>query len=91
MDADEAKEVSFVLAGAKRKAILLALDRPQTPSQLSRMVDVSVNNTWVKLQDLQDHGLAKCLNPSARRIRIYARTKKGEKIARHVKAMDSNE
>ncbi len=88
MNEKEAVEISYVLAG-KRKAVLLALDKDQTPTQISKVVDVSVNNLWSKLKDLQDHGMAKCLNPDARRFRIYSRTKKGDVIAEKVRKMDA--
>ena len=78
-------DVSFVLSGSKRKGLLLALDNPRTPAQLSKIISVSVTNMWSKLKALEDKGLVECITPEAKKGRIYRLTKKGESVLKEVK------
>jgi len=82
------KDVSFVLKGSKRKDLLLALDRPRSPTQLSKMIDVSVTNMTSKLKALEKQGLAECLTPDEPKGRIYALTKKGVAVREEVEKMN---
>lgn len=79
---------AYVPKAPKRRAILLALDQPRTPTQISKIVGVSVNNLWTKLDELQKHGMTKCINPERIKGRFYERTKKGHQFAGKVKTMD---
>ncbi|MBI2444967.1 helix-turn-helix domain-containing protein [Candidatus Micrarchaeota archaeon] len=81
-------DVSFVLKGRKRKDLLLALDRPRTPTQISKVIDVSVTNLWSKLKALERQGLVECLTPEEQKGRIYALTKKGDSVRKKVQQMD---
>ena len=81
MDWDEA---GFIQSGQKRKAVFLSLDKPRTPTDISRIADVRVSNVWQKLKDLEDKGFVECMNPQAKKGRLYARTKKGEKIFKQI-------
>ncbi len=78
----------FRLKGKKRKDLLLALDGPKTPTQLSKMIGVSVTNMTSKLKALQKRGLAECLTPDETKGRIYALTKKGVGVRKEVAKMN---
>lgn len=83
------KTVSFVLSGRKRKGLLLALDRPRTPTEISKIVDVGVTNLWTKLKALEEKGLVECVTPEAKKGRIYKLTAKGEVVRKEVEKMGS--
>ena len=82
------KDVSFVLKGRKRKDLLLAMDSPRTPIQLSKMINVSITNMTAKIKALEKQGLAECLTPDEPKSRIYGLTKKGKAVRDEVRKMD---
>ena len=58
----------------KTAVALDALQRPRTIRQLSRILDVSLDASMRLLVRLRRRGVVQCLNPEARRSRVYART-----------------
>ena len=62
-------------------------DRPRTPTQLSKMINVSITNMTSKLKALENRGLAECLTPDEPKSKIYGLTKKGKVVRDEVKKM----
>lgn len=79
------KLYTWIAAGKQRKAVLKAMYEPQTPTQIRRNSNhyngkISLNNTSDILRGFVEKKLAICLNPEARKGRLYKLTEEGEKI-----------
>ena len=81
------RDVSFILRSGKRKMIIL-LETPRTPTQLSKLMKASLPNISLKLGDLVRRGLVECLNPRKSKGRIYRLTERGERVLRMIKRME---
>ncbi len=77
-------ELSFVLRGERRKAILLSLNEPKIPKQIAEECKVSIHNISKSLKELADKGLVRCKNPKDKFYRFYELTKKGKQILKHL-------
>ena len=77
--------LSFILRGERRKAILLCLDKPKIPKEISQACNVSIHNVSKSLKELTDKGLIVCKNPEDKFYRFYELTKKGKDILKEVK------
>lgn len=55
----------------KRKSVLLSIKQPMTALQLTKHTELDLNQCSVILGQLMLCGLAKCLNPTAKRSRLY--------------------
>ena len=77
--------LSFILRGERRKAILLCLDKPKIPKEISQICNVSIHNVSKSLKELADKGLIVCKNPEDKFYRFYELTKKGKDILKEVK------
>lgn len=72
--------VSFVSRGKIRKKILLKLDKPMTPTELSEKIKTHRSTTSRSLLILEEKGLVKCITPNENMGRYYENTKMGNKI-----------
>lgn len=71
-------DIGFVMASKNRKAILLHLEEPKTPTILAKNIGINLANVSRALTELDDKELVVCLTPKKRVGRIYALTKKGK-------------
>jgi DNA-binding MarR family transcriptional regulator len=72
--------VSFVARGSVRRRVLKALLRPNSPSELARILNIdrpSVSRTILALEKM---GLVECLTPDERLGRFYRTTDIGKKV-----------
>ena len=74
-------EVSFIVASKTRKAILLRLDSPTTPTTLAKEMGLNLSNISRALTELEGKRMVECLTPKQRVGKIYSLTKKGIKTA----------
>ncbi len=81
----DSETVGYVLSGKKRLAVLLALDRPRTPTEISKIARVGESNVWKKLDDLQKKGLIVCTTPLRRKGRLYDKTPAGAEVFDSIK------
>ena len=79
------EKCSFLLSSKERKKIFLALMKPKTPTQIAKEVKKGVPQVSRTLKLLVEEGLVECKTPEARKGRIYAMTKEGEKLLEHFK------
>ena len=77
--------ISFVLRGERRKNILLSLDKPMIPKEISEKCKVSIHNVSKSLKELVNKGLIVCKNPKDKFYRFYEITKKGKEILSQLK------
>lgn len=83
-------DVSYVIASKTRKAVLLKLETPRTPTFLSKELDVNLANISRGLAELEDKNIVVCLTPNQKVGKIYALTKKGNDITSKIKAMEKS-
>ncbi len=76
--------LSFILRGERRKAILLCLDKPMIPKEISQKCNVSIHNVSKSLKELIDKGLIICKNPNDKFYRFYELTKKGREAIKEL-------
>jgi DNA-binding transcriptional ArsR family regulator len=72
--------VSFVARGSLRKKVLKALLRPNSPTELARILNTdrpSVSRTILALEKV---GLVECLTPDEKLGRFYRTTETGKKV-----------
>ncbi len=72
---------SFVIRGKNRKAVLLTLSNPKTPTQIADRLKLNLSKVSRALKELEREGLIECLTPHEKVGRLYRRTSTGEKIA----------
>jgi len=65
----------------RSRSTLTRLHQPLTASQIATQEGVSRSACSRVLRDLMTQGLARCLNPDARRSRVYGLTQQGREIA----------
>lgn len=81
--------VGFILKSEKRKKLMFLLEKPKTPTQLSKAMGSSLANVSLKLKDMSDKGLIKCVNPESLKGRIYMLTEKGKETLEKIRDMES--
>ena len=77
--------ISFVTRGKIRKKVLLNLDVPLTPTQLSEKIKTHRSTTSRTLLELEEKGLVKCITPTENMGRFYEITKQGKKILKEIR------
>lgn len=76
------EKLGFVRASKYRRIILLALhNTDKTPTQLSQELSLISEQVSRALKELLECELVLCLNPRARKGRIYSLTPQGRAIA----------
>jgi DNA-binding MarR family transcriptional regulator len=71
---------AFVLRGKIRLKVLLALNKPKTPTQLSKELRIGLVQISRALKELSDRNLVRCINPNDKIGRLYVRTEDGNEI-----------
>lgn len=82
-------EVSYVIASKTRKAIILKLDTPRTPTFLAKDLDLNLANISRAITELEDKGIVVCLTPKQKVGKIYSVTKKGKDIVSKIQKMEA--
>jgi len=74
------EDISFVNSSSYRKRILEKLEKPKTPSTLSKELNLNKAHTSRALFELMERKLIICLTPESRKSKIYAITDYGKEI-----------
>jgi len=77
---------SWVTRGKQRKEIILHINGPETPTDISKKSGYSLNNTSRVLNDFRKKGLVKCLNPKEKTGRLYVLTGNGKVVRDKLKS-----
>ena len=77
--------VSFVSRGKIRKDILKEIDKPMTPTELSKKINSHRPTISRSLLALENKGLVKCITPNEKMGRYYQITDKGKKVLEIIK------
>ena len=73
--------VDYVKRSQYRSKILKSLeDDVKMPSQIAKDTGIVQNHISNSLRQLKEHELVECINPEARKGRLYRLTEKGEDI-----------
>ncbi len=81
-------DVSYVIASKTRKAILLKLETPRTPTFLAKDLSINLANVSRALTELESKDVVICLTPEQKVGKIYSLTKKGKDIVGQMKKME---
>ena len=81
-------DVSYVIASKTRKAILLKLETPRTPTFLAKDLSINLANVSRALTELEGKDVVICLTPKQKVGKIYSLTKKGKDIVGQMKKME---
>ena len=75
------KEVGYVIASDYRLlAIRLLANGPLTPKEVSKAIGCHVAHASRTLRELMRKGIVICVNPEARKGRLYALSELGKKV-----------
>lgn len=82
----------YVRASKYRTLTLNTLNirTPKIPSEISEETGVIMNHTSNTLKQLQEHNLIHCINPDARKGRLYLLTSKGAQVQEMIKNKNNN-
>jgi predicted transcriptional regulator len=81
------EDVSYVIRSKNRKAVILELETPKTPTMLARTLKTSMPNISRTLTQLQSKGFVTCLTPEERVGKIYSLTDKGKQASKKIAEM----
>ncbi len=75
------KEFGYVKSSKNRTKVMKSLDgETKIPTQIAKDTEILQNHISSVLKQLREHGLVECINPEARKGRLYRLTGKCEKI-----------
>ena len=82
------KNYAYVLSSKYRQKALKCLgSNAKVPTQIARESGIRTNHISKTLKELNEHELIECINPEARKGRLYRITDKGKEISKN---LDSN-
>ena len=73
-------DVSFVVRNKNRRKVFDQLEKPKTPTDLSKELEINIGFISNILIELQERKLVECLTPNEKRNRYYRISSKGKKI-----------
>ena len=74
-------EISYVKISQYRTKVINSLDGEiLIPTQIAKNSEIRPNHISKVLSELKAHELVECINPEARKGRLYRLTDKGEKV-----------
>ena len=83
MDEAQIELLAFVLSSKWRvKLITLLYNNIYTPYLITNLCKIYIYKVSRLLTELRDHGLAECINPTAKKGRMYKLTDRGEDIVK---------
>ena len=76
-------EISYVkISKYRTKAIKSLEENPKIPSVIARDSRIRTNHISKVLAELKAHELVECINPEARKGRLYRLTDKGDELVK---------
>ncbi len=79
-------EISYVnISKYRTKAIKSLEESPKIPSVIARDSGIRTNHISKVLRELKEHELVECINPEARKGRLYRLTDTGKEIVNNLK------
>jgi len=82
-------EISYVTISKNRTKVMKTLyGTVKIPSKISKDTGILTNHVSSLLGKLKKHGLVECINPEARKGRLYRLTDKGEKVVENISSFE---
>ena len=82
------KDVAYLSRGEKKKEILKILDKPKTPTQISKLLKMHRSSASKILLQMEKKQFVKCLNPEDKMARYYQATEKGLKALKELENLE---
>ncbi len=73
-------DLSWIKRGKQRREIIVHIKGKDTPTEIAKSSNYSLNHTSRVLNELRKHGFVKLLNPKEKTGRLYELTEKGRII-----------
>ena len=78
-------DVPWIKRGRQRSAVAQVLRKPMTSTEICAAVQqvnarIQLRDIWHLMQEMQQRGLAQCLNPRALTGKVYALTSQGRRV-----------
>jgi len=78
-------EMSYVQISKYRTKVVKALDgETKIPTQIAKDSEIRPNHISKVLSELKAHELVECINPEARKGRLYRLTDKGNELVKNI-------
>ena len=78
-------EMSYVQISKYRTKVVKSLDgETKIPTQIAKDSDIRPNHISKVLSELKAHELVECINPEARKGRLYRLTDKGSEVVKNI-------
>ena len=82
-------EISYVTISKNRTKVMKSLyNQVKMPSKIAKDTGILTNHVSALLGKRRDHGLVECINPEARKGRLYRLTDKGERVVENISTYD---
>lgn len=81
----EWEDYSFIVRGRIRKNVLKAVEKPRTPSQISKITKISDSHVTRALKKMESKGFVRCLTPNESKGKVYELTEKGKEILKNIR------
>ena len=79
------KEMSYVKISKYREKVMKTLEgEVKIPTTIAKDSGIRTNHISKVLSELKAHELVECINPEARKGRLYRLTDKGEEITKNI-------
>ena len=82
------KDIAYLSRGEKKKEVLKILDKPKTPTQISKLLKMHRSSTSKILLQMEKKQFVKCLNPEDRMARYYQATEKALKVLKELEEIE---
>jgi DNA-binding MarR family transcriptional regulator len=79
------RDIAYLHRNKTKKNVLEILDKPKTPTQISKSLKIHRSSVSRILLELEKKGFVKCLNPNDITARFYDINKKGKEMLRKYK------
>ena len=80
-------DISFIARNKNRKRVSKVLEKPKTPTDISKELDLNIGYVSNILIELLDRKFVKCLSPNEKRHRFYRITPKGKLILKEAEEL----
>ena len=78
-------EISYVNISKYRTKVMKTLDgEVKIPTAIAKDSGIRTNHVSKVLSELKAHELIECINPEARKGRLYRQTEKGEEVSKNI-------
>ncbi|MBI2558513.1 hypothetical protein HYW20_04275 [Candidatus Woesearchaeota archaeon] len=81
-------DVAYLTRSEKKKQILQILEKPKTPTQISKLLKMHRSSASKILLQMEKKQFVKCLNPDDKMARYYQATEKGLKVLKELEEIE---